>query len=113
MGFIIAAATAIAFSIAALISMAVGAIGVILYVWRGRSSQQAKRVFWYSLIGGILIGIIIINVIPFPQAPAGSNYSEWMNEWVIKAVVYAMIPGVSCLLGGITSMFARMMATKG
>lgn len=112
MGFIIAAAAAIAFSVAALISIAVGTIGVILYVWRGRSSQQAKRVFWYSLIGGTMIGVIIINTIPFPQAPAGSNYSEWMNEWVIKAMVYAMIPGVSCLLGGITSVFVRIMLRK-
>jgi hypothetical protein len=107
MGFILFTATAIAFSIATVISIVVGAVGIVLYVWRGRSSQRTRRVFWYSLFGVVLIGIIIINSIPFPQAPAGSNYTELANEWVIKAIVYALIPGVGCLLGGITSLFAR------
>ena len=113
MGFIIFTITAIAFSVAAAISIVVGAIGIILYFWRGKSSERTKRVFWYSLIGSILIGVIIINLIPFPQAPAGSNYREWLNEWVIKAVVYALIPGVACLFGGTASTFAQMKVSKG
>lgn len=54
-----------------------------------------------------MTGIIAINAIPFPQAPAGSNYREWMNEWVIKAVVYALLPGSACLLGGIASILVK------
>ncbi|MEW6406383.1 MAG: hypothetical protein AB1649_31755 [Chloroflexota bacterium] len=112
MGFILFTAAAIAFSVAAVISIVVGAVGVALYLWRGRGSQRTRRAFWYSLFGVVLVGTVIINVIPFPQAPAGSNYSEMANEWIVKAVVYALIPGAACLLGGIASMFARMMARK-
>lgn len=112
MGFFIFTATAITFSVAAAISVVVGAVGIALYLWRGRGSQRTRRAFWYSLFGVALGGLIVINVIPFPQAPAGSNYSEWMTEWVIKAATYALIPGAACLLGGITSMFARMRETK-
>jgi hypothetical protein len=112
MGFFIFAATAIAFSAAAVISAGLGAVGIILYIWRGRGGAQSKRVFWYVLIGGGVIGIIMINLIPFPHAPAGSNYSEWMTEWVVNAAAYALTPGAACLLGGIASVFARMMARK-
>lgn len=112
MGFILFTATAIAFSVAAVISIVVGAVGVALYIWRGRGSQRTRRLFWYSLFGVILSGIVIINVIPFPQAPAGSNHSELANEWIIKAVVYVLIPGAACLFGGITSMFVRMREAK-
>lgn len=112
MGVFIFAATMIAFLVAAVISIAVGAIGIFLYIWRGRKSRQTKQAFWYILLGTITVGVVIINIIRFPQAPAGSNYSEWMNEWVIKAVVYALIPGVACLLGGMVSMFTEMIITK-
>lgn len=112
MGFIISTATIIAFSVAAVVSIILGVIGIALYVWRGRSNQQTRRVFWSVLIAITLLGIIVINVMPFPQAPAGSNYSELLNEWTIKAVVYALIPGVACLLGGISSKVARMREIK-
>jgi hypothetical protein len=108
MGFIVFTATAIAFSVAAVISIMVGAVGITFYVWRGRSSPKTRRVFWYILIGSTLIGMITINVIPFQQAPAGSNYSEWLNEWAVKAIVYALIPGVGCLLGGAASILAQV-----
>ena len=97
-----------AFSVAAAFSIVVGAVGVILYIWRGKSTKQTKRVFWYILTGSIGIGVLAINVIPFPQAPGGSNYHEWLNEWVIKAVAYALIPGVACLLGGVTSVLGSL-----
>jgi hypothetical protein len=112
MGFFIFAAASIAFSLASVISIVIGVIGVILYVWQGKNSKQARRIFWYSLIGSILFGVIIINLVQLPQAPAGSNYSEWLNEWVIKAVVYALFPGAACLLGGVASIFTQMMVTK-
>jgi len=108
MGFIIFVATSTAFLVAAVISLGIGAIGVIMFLWRGRGSTRVKRAFWYVLISSMLIGVIIINVIQFPQAPMGSNYEEWLNEWVIKAVVYALIPGVACFLGGAASIFTQM-----
>ena len=44
------------------------------------------------------------------QAPAGSNYSELLGEWVVKAVVYALLPGAACLFGGAAAMFAQIRA---
>jgi len=112
MGFFIFATTAIAFMMAAVISASLGVIGIILYTWRGRSRKPSKQAFWYVLAGSIVIGVLVINLVPFPQAPAGSNYGEWLNEWVIKAVVYALIPGVASLLGGVTSVFTGLVATR-
>jgi len=112
MGFLLFAASSVAFSVAGVISIVLGVIGIALYIWRGRYSKQTKQFFWYILVGIILMGVLIVNLIPYPQAPAGSNYAELLNEWAIKAVVYALLPGVACLFGGATSLFVHMVLIK-
>ena len=110
MGFIILAMVAAIFCLALIVSIIIGTIGFIIYRRHGRARISGKQVFRYVFLAIILIGLISINLIPFPQAPPGSNYHEWFNEWGVKAVLYALTPGIAFLLAALASLFCQKAA---
>ena len=102
MGFIIFFCAAIAGVVALGLSAVFAAIGIcIYYIRRKQHTPKTNNLFFTPAIATMLVSYVVITIWPFPQGNPGSNYTEILVEWVAKAIIYPLAPGIGCLLGGL------------